>query len=336
MRRKRSAFLNIIVVLLSLTLCFGSLLAQDKLAQTGMQFLSVIPDARAAALAGAMTTVENYSSALYTNPAMLGDMQNNFDVMFSLNNWIAGIKHHAISAAYQPWDGLYGVFAVSVMMVDYGEIEGTILAHNEQGFLETGNITPSAYAIGLGYGKALSERFSVGGHVKLVSQDLGPAAASLYADPYSLKMTSNELSVLAFDFGTVYKTGYKSLAFGMSVQNFSREVEFVEESFQLPLTFNIGVSMNIANLLPADYQTENILFSVDAVHPRSHPEQLKFGLEYTFMDLLSLRLGYISDADEQNMSYGIGLKQFGFVFDYAYTPFGVFDKVQRFTLRFSM
>ena len=37
---------------------------------------------------------------------------------------------------------------------------------NDQGFIDTENFYPSALAIGLGYGRALSESFSVGGQVK--------------------------------------------------------------------------------------------------------------------------------------------------------------------------
>jgi hypothetical protein len=31
-----------------------------------------------------------------------------------------------------------------------------------------------------------------------------------------------------------------------------------------------------------------------------------------------------------------GIQRFGFGFDYAYTPFGVFDKVQRFSVKFAL
>jgi hypothetical protein len=313
-----------------------SLPAQEKLAQTGMQFLSVIQDARSAALAGAMTTVANYSGGLFSNPAMLTGNEYQFDVMLSQNNWIADIKHNAFSTAYMPEGGLYGVFALSALIVDYGEIEGTMIAENELGYLETGLISPTAYALGVGYAKSLSARFSVGAHVKYVSQNLGPAVAAVNTNPDKMTMVNNDLSVLAFDFGTVYNTGFKSLVFGMSIQNFSQEIKYVEESFQLPLTFNIGVSMNLAQLLPENYQSQHILFSIDAVHPRSHSELVKFGIEYKYIDFLALRIGYLSNTDEQDFTFGVGVQQFGFAFDYAYTPFGVFEKVQRFTLRFSM
>ena len=79
--------------------------------------------------------------------------------------------------------------------------------------------------------------------------------------------------------------------------------------------------------------------SVDAEHPRDYPERMKMGGEYLFMDILALRAGFISLADEQKFSYGAGVRKdlgpVGFGLDYAYTPFGVFDNVHTFTFKFS-
>lgn len=335
MRIKNQLKISILTILFLISIN-TNIFSQAKLAQTGLQFLSVSPDARSAALAGAMTTINNYSSALFSNPAVLAEIDYTADIMFSQNNWIADIKHDAFSASFKPWDGQYGVFGLSAMIVDYGIIEGTIVAKNEQGFLETGLIKPNAFSFGLGYSRALSEKFTVGGQVKYVSQYLGPATQNFSEETGLVKINSSEVSVLAFDFGTIFKTGFKSLVFGMSVQNFSKEIKFAEENFQLPLTFNIGISLNLFNLLEKKFESHDLLFTTDAVHPRSHPEQVKMGLEYIYLDMLSIRLGYVSNADENDLSYGVGFKQFGFMVDYAYTPFGVFDNVQRFTLRFSI
>jgi len=53
------------------------------------------------------------------------------------------------------------------------------------------------------------------------------------------------------------------------------------------------------------------------------------------MNFVFLRTGYMSNNDEYGMCYGFGLTKSGITFDYSYTPFGVFDEVQRFTIRFS-
>lgn len=310
------------------------LYAQDKLGQTGCQFLSVIPDARSASLAGAMTTMMAGSAALWSNPASLAEINMRMEIMASQNQWIADIDHYAVSAAYRPRQGRYGIVGFSFMYVDYGEIEGTMIAANEQGFIETGIIKPMAYSFGLGYGIRLSDKFSVGGQLKLVNQHLGPAVKSVDS-PDGQNLVDNEVSVLAFDFGTRYLTGFRSLVFGMSVRNFSKEVRFAREGFQLPLTFNIGVSMNLMDFMPEFSTNHSVVFSVDATHPRSYPEFAKFGLEYDFLHTFFIRIGYMSNRDEEDMTYGFGIQKFGLGVDYAYTPFGVFDNVQRFSIKFT-
>jgi len=327
-------FRQIASIILIIFMFLGPLYAQDKLAQTGFQFLSVLPDARSAALAGATTTMLGGSASLWSNPAALGEMTLHTELMASQNNWIADIDHYAVSAAYRHGQGRYGVFGVSFMYVDYGEIEGTMIAANEQGFIETGIIKPLAYALGLGYGIRLSDKFSVGGQVKLVSQHLGPAVKSVDA-PDGQNVIDNEVSVLAFDFGTRYITGFRSLVFGMSVRNFSQEVRFAREGFQLPLTFNIGVSIDLFDIMPEMNANHGFIFSLDATHPRSYPEFAKFGLEYSFIKTFFLRIGYITNRDEEDMAYGFGIQKFGLGVDYAYSQFGIFDNVQRFSLKFS-
>ncbi|MBN1997135.1 DUF3308 domain-containing protein, partial [candidate division KSB1 bacterium] len=81
---------------------------------------------------------------------------------------------------------------------------------------------------------------------------------------------------------------------------------------------------------------QSLYMSIDATHFRSHPEQLIIGLDYTIMKFLSLRGGYVTNNDEDAFSFGLGVSYFGVTIDYAYTPFGVFDHVQRFTARFSI
>ena len=188
-------------------------------------------------------------------------------------------------------------------------------------------------AIGDGYAKSLTDRFSVGGQVKWVRQSLGE---STLPGGEATTTVSNELSPVAFDFGTLFHTGIKSIAFGMSVRNFSQEIKFAEEGFQLPLMFQMGISADIFDFLPVSAIKHSAILSLAAVHHRSHAEQLLIGLDYRLMELLSLRLGYASANDENALNFGFGISRYGLQLDYAYTPFGVFDKVQRVTARFAL
>ena len=307
----------IVVLLCCLMTSFGYAQADQKLAQTGFQFLSVISDARGAAMGEAMTSLETGSSSLFFNPAGMAGMKNSVDATISVNQWIADIKHYTFGLVFNPGANI-GVFGVSAQSVNYGDFYGTVVDRtSDLGFRDTGIFKLNAMAVGIGYAKQLTDKFSVGGQVRLVHQDLGPSQipATIQRDNVTIdtiETVSNKLMPLVFDFGTQFTTGFKSLVFGMSVRNFSKEVKYAQEGFQAPL-----------------------VLSIDATHFRDHPEQIKVGLEYSFMNILKLRGGYVSksDYDQSSLSYGLGVAYSGISFDYAYTPFGVFTKVQRISAR---
>ncbi len=307
----------------------------EKLAQTSFKFLEISTDAYAASLSDAMTATELRSSvAMFYNPAGMARLDGRFSASFGWTGWIADINYNAATAAFKPMDGRYGVFGLSLLFPDYGDdIIGTIVAPNEQGYVEyselgLSNPSPSALSVGLGYAIALTDRFSVGANAKYVSQDLGDAVLS--SDGTT---EGNEVSTVAFDFGVLYKTGFRSLNLAMNVRNFSQELTYVNENFELPLTFNVGVAMNMTDLMNVDQNVHSFRLAVDAKRPRDFDEQLKIGGEYTLMNILSLRAGYSFPTDEQGISLGAGLQHkfsgIGLGINYAYTSFGVFSDVQR-------
>lgn len=122
---------------LSFLLLFGVVKGSEnkKLAQTGFQFLSVTSDARSGGMADAMTTIHGKSVSLFFNPAGLSRQTELFDINFSSNEWIAGIKHEAVSLSVSPKNGQYGVFGFSLLNVDYGELQGTMVWDNDQDLL---------------------------------------------------------------------------------------------------------------------------------------------------------------------------------------------------------
>jgi len=317
-----------------LALIAGGLVQADKkLGQTGFQFLSVGSDAQAGAMANAVTAIPMNSSSLFYNPASLSRMTGTVDIAVSQNKWFADINHNAISAAFKPLNGRLGVIGFSFIAVDYGMVQGAVIWENEAGYILTDKLYPAAFAIGVGYARSLSDKFSVGGHLKYAGQQLGK---SIIPDEDLYTVKKNVAYAYAIDFGTLYRTGFRSLVFGMSVRNFSDEIEFETESFQLPLLFTMGLAIDLMDLMSNTKAGSNLLLSVDAMHPRSYPEQLKFGLEYGILNMLKLRMGYHLVSDEQKLAFGFGLEKFGIQFDYAYTPFGVFDNVQRISFRFAL
>ena len=304
-----------------------------KLGQTGFQFLSITSDARSGGMADAMTTMHDKSTSLFSNPAGLSKQTERFDVNFSSNNWIAGIKHDAFSVSYSPKDGQFGVFGFSLLNVDYGEIQGTMVWDNSQGFIDTKKFKPSAFAMGLGYGRSLSENFSIGGQLKKAFQYLGENVVPI--SDTSKVVENNVSNAVAFDFGTIYVTDWNDFTFGMSVRNFSDEAQYAYDGFQLPLTFRIGCSINIFKLTPSFSKSHSLLLAIDALHPRSYTQRMNIGLEYSFMGIISTRFGYLHNYDERNFTFGAGVKLGAFKINYALTPFGVFDTVSRLSIGIS-
>lgn len=299
----------------------------QKLAQTGMKFLSVSVDPRSAALGDAVTALEGEVTSLFYNPAGMATQARSLSVTAAQVGWIADINYNNVGFAFRPFAGRLGVFGFTLTAVDYGEIKSTIRADNEQGFERLPNITPTALAVGFGYARSLTDRFAVGGHVKWVQQDLGRSAMQRTETGFTLQ--DNEVSVLAFDFGMRYNTGFRSLTFAIAARNFAEEVVYEEESFQLPLALRIGVAMDMIDLTAANPNIHSFVLSVDAETPRDYDEQIKIGGEYTFMQAVSLRAGYVFPTDEQGVNLGLGVQQDlgGLLFgvDYAYTDFGVFN-----------
>ena len=318
-----------------------STIGQQKLAQTSFNFLSVSSDARAAAMGDAVTSLQGYMGALSHNPSTMGDMQSLVGIDCSVNSWIAGIKYLALDAMISPASGRYGVIGLTFQSVNYGDVDGTMVWPNAQGYLDTQTLNPSAGAVGIAYADMISTQFGVGGEIQFAYQNLGQSVIQGLNNTMTTKQ--NVANTLVYSVGTIYKLGIKSLAFGMSIRNFSQNVTYEQEGFSLPLEFTFGLSANVLDFVEMGGPRQSLLVSVDLAHPTAQPEELKIGAEYNFLNIISLRGGYLTGESEQGISYGLGISTSGLGMslanlniDYSYTPFGVFNNVQRFTISFSL
>ncbi len=317
----------------------------EKLAQTSMKFLVTSVDARSTALGGAVTA-EFYgnSTSQFYNPASMAGMEGNFHVGVSQLQFITDINYNVAALAFRPSGGNYGVFGVSVLAVDYGDFLGTIRANNEAGFVDTGTYSPTAMSVGVGYARSFTDRFSAGGNVKYVFQDIGDGFAitqdfdqqsgTSFTESAVTSTLDYSKATVAFDFGVVYQTGFRSLTIAMAARNFARELIYVRERFELPLIFQIGAQMNLLDLANMDPDMHQLVAHVDAQRPRDFNEHVKFGLEYSFAGILYLRGGYENIvSEEQGFSAGGGLhydmSNLRLGADYAYTDFGLFGDVHR-------
>ena len=93
----RLFMLKAIVIIIALFPVYSNAQENQKLAQTGFQYLSVPTNARASAMGEATTTISMGSNSLFFNPAGMARGENFTDASFGQNQWIADIVYNSFS-----------------------------------------------------------------------------------------------------------------------------------------------------------------------------------------------------------------------------------------------
>ena len=311
--------------------------------QAAMPFLAFGSGGRAMAMGDAVTAQVKDASALFYNPAGIAYVEGNSVVLGNMN-WL--LDTQILSGAVAVNVNQIGTFGLSFMYYDYGDpINATeIDASAEFGYRDLGTMEPSEYVVGLGYGRQISSQFAIGGQVKLAHQDLlgGGGVTTRIAYETGTGWVQEEhdaaKSVIAFDVGTMYNTGFRDLTIAMSFRNFGGEVKYEREAFDLPITVRIGLSGSVFKLLDMKREGQDLTLNVDYLHPRNWDEQINTGLEYSFNNMFYVRGGYKYNYSSEGLSVGGGVKldlsMGGVRIDYAYkdTKDTLFDAVHVYSL----
>lgn len=290
----------LVTCLILITLLPISSFAEEfvKVAQSGAQFLKIGVGARATGMGEAFIAVADDANALYWNPAGLVNI-NGKAVTATYTKWIADINHAYVGYA-QYFPGL-GTFGVSFLSLSYGDMDVTRVGVGKTG--ET--FGASDFMAGLSYSRRLTDKFSVGGTLKLLNSYIADESTSGWAA----------------DVGTLYDTGFRTIRLGMVIQNFGPDQKFISEEYPLPITFKAGVAMDVLTKT-----NHNLTTSIEMRHPNDNSETVQMGGEYWFNNMIATRLGYKYNYDADGLTAGFGVRLgFGankFEFDYAYTDMG--------------
>lgn len=301
-----------------------------KKAQVGFRFLENPVSAEVIGKGGVGVVNQHTANSIFWNPALLGKIDGTVDIGLNHTKSIADINYNAAALAVN-WNGV-GVFGVSLIAMDYGDFYGTVRAPNEMGYQETGTFSPSAFAVGLGFSQAVTDRFSYGVHLKYAHQNLGEAyiskGESFEDSTFSLSTVEYKKGVVAADVGAYYDFFYKGIKFGATLQNISPELKYEIQQFPLPFTVSFGATIEPLLFFVTEQSLHKFIFSIESRHPRDFGGKVKFGGEYLFKNIFTARVGYQNNYDERNWTVGVGIKQ-NFVgykvrLDYALEPFGLF------------
>jgi hypothetical protein len=322
--KKFIVFISLIMFVFSVTSY-----SQDKVAQTGVKMLDVGAGARACGMGEAYTVVGQDADALFYNPSCIGEIDDNFDLSVGMTQWFADINYGYLSAVLNA--GVWGNFGISALVPDYGDIYGTQIEDTAAlDFIETGQVDVNSYCVGVAYAREFTDKFTVGAQIKYVMQQLGESS-----DPENPElMKDNVIGTLSYDFGLLFYPGFKSFAFGMSVRNFSPRVKYEMLGFELPLTFALGVGLDLMDFL-GEYPDYSFNIGVDMVHPRDWQELYHVGGELAYKDMIFLRAGYKFRYSQEGLNAGVGFSYGGVRIDYSYSEFERFDMINRVSVGFA-
>lgn len=310
-------------------------LGGQRVGISAFQFLKIGVGARATALGESFVAIGNDASSLYWNPAGLLQVDGN-QVILSHTQFVADIKHQFFGAIYKltPSD-IVGVSIISLSMNDM-PVTNETNPHGTGEMFKYGDL-----GIGVTYARQLTNQFSFGTTIKYIDETLD-----------ILKMRS-----VLVDIGTYYWTGLGTVRFAVVVTNFGGNVSpsgsvtlFNDstvssfQSFSPPTLFKVGVAFE-------PYQTElhKITLSIQLNHPNDNVENIRIGTEYTWNDLLSLRVGLKRTFGEQllgkdgssedDFTCGFGVKvpvSFSKMnVDYSFANFNRLGGVHRISLLFT-
>lgn len=277
-----------------------------KVGTTGMPLLELPLSPRTSAFGDIRASDAVYGAdALFNNPAGIARARERHLGAVSHTQWLAGTSIQSAGYVYNA--GNLGSFGVSVARLDLGTMQGTRNAVPGQvgGYVVTEAFSAESVAIGLSYGRQLTDRFSFGGTARYVTE----------------RIDVHDASAVVADFGMLYDTGFRSLRIGALLQNFGTDARYIEDPFKMPISFRLSTAMEV---LGEQGAPGRLTVSAEALHPNNDDQRLHVGLEYVLVDALSVRGGYKLGYDEEALSLGVGLSlpgTYGLGLDVAYVPF---------------
>lgn len=328
-------------VLLILLVFFAFAFAGDKSkvgTTSGTQLLVPI-GARPIALGGSVVASVEGAEALFYNPGGVARAKKS-EFTFSNMSYIADINVNYFGGVY--YGGNLGAIGFFVNSFDFGEIEETTESMPDG----TGRFySPSFTTAGVSYSRYITDLISAGFTVKYIYEGIMQTSAS----------------TLALDIGVQYRL-YDKFIVGVVMKNVGGKMQYagrnLEREFQIPGTdpendngyfAGIPLKSDIPSLFEFGIQYKydfgefnKVNFNAAFTNVNEYSDNLAFGLEYGYRDMIFLRGGYnyqVQAADEQIFGYRLGgglkISNFGFnlMIDYSYVDVDFFDTIHVFTIK---
>ena len=295
----------------------------DKAGSVAFKFLNIQNDPRTAALGG-LAAQASGASALFSNPA--GIAGSSMGLSAGMNQWLVETNITSIGFV-MPMAG--GTIGLGIVNVDYGETmksgwSGDPNAGTMNLYANNGSWTAADMSLQFSYALSLSEKFSLGGSAKMVSQDID----------------GEGISGTAFDVGMQFSTGYQGIRMGATISNFGPDVKPVDipstssydefPSMSLPMTFNFGI---IGQAFGDDNM--GLVAGLNVAKYADMAQEFTLNGEFSVAGLAKIRASFNLDNPQFPMSFGAGLSLAGIAVDLAMSSHDVLGDAMRFSIGYS-
>ncbi len=320
----------------------------------GANYLHIGIGARSGAMGGAVGSSITGPTAWYLNPAGAATSES-FSLSAGRQNLYDDLGiNQTYAAASIPLIG--GVIGINLNTLGSGPIKRTTELNPFGERLGGNSFEWTSTTVGIGYAKRLTDRLSVGGQLKYISEGIPDASTSW----------------TAFDIGTQFNTGLYGLVLGGAIQNVggtsrangaliqrlitttdgsqlpeSRRVQFFTNNTELPVVFQLSLGTDLlgsANSILGGAGGKHTLGAeVNVADGTDISTQYAIGAEYGYRNMFFVRGGkrlYNDDRDKGTttsvgMSGGFGLRLpvlgRNVRFDYSYETAGALKNIQIFS-----
>jgi hypothetical protein len=303
-----------LLALLSLLICVFPITSQASSGTEGAAFLDIPVGGGPAALGAAYSALANDAYASTLNPGGLGFLPSTQFAGQHLS-YIESVYYEHLSfavplprssACLNSETCLGSALGGSIQYLGSGDINGTDVNANP-----TGTFSTHYAAYNLSYGRAFSDRLSLGITGKWINAKIDDVTANAYAA----------------DFGSMYKATDK-LTLAAVMTNLGTKLTFLDQSDSLPLAFHLGAAYR-----PVSQWN----LSAEGVYPQTGLASAHFGIEWHPLQMIAIRTGYRTDTVKENgalagFTTGLGLQAFGQEFAYAWVPVGDLGNTHYFSL----
>jgi len=318
--------------------------ALSAISQGAPLSLLIEPSSRAGGMGMAYVAHADDGFAGYWNPgSMAFNRKTQFAGMHS--NWFGDVEGiNDIYYEYLGWNQYFediGNIGVNFVFMTFGDMPIV----DEEGDPH-GTYTPFDLATSFVYAYQLNEKVGLGLAFKIIYSKL--ATTDVLETVNQTDKKGYGLS-WAFDLGIKHKNLFiNRLDWGLNLQNIGPKITYSNEdqADPLPTNFRMGLSYRILESRYNKFRVnldmnknlandDNVLASLitawydDDSDTEIDEIILNFGTEYIYLDLLSLRVGYISDraGEIDGFSFGAGIhytfsKTYTLAFDFAMQPAG--------------